>query len=138
KLIGKAKARSFTSSEYPGEEKFEDSCSNCRERFVYYEKIKRENELFHNYSPSYGWISESLRVKSLINRGKPENIETPVLIFSAENDTVVEKKPQEKLEEKIRECRMEIIPGAKHEIYLSDDKTVENYIGEILKFYLSN
>ena len=138
KLIGKSKERSFTSSEYPGKEEFEDSCSICPERFAYYEKIKRENERFHNYSPSYGWIYESLRVKKLILKGNPERITTPVLIFSAENDTVVEKEPQKKLEEIIRNCRFESVPSAKHEIYLSTDEIVEKYFDDIISFFKAN
>ena len=138
KFAGKSKERSFTSSEYPGKEKFEDSCSICPERFEYYEKIKRENECFHNYSPSYGWIYESLRVKKLIFKGKPEKIETPILIFSAEKDTVVELKPQKTLEKKLRKCRFESVPLAKHEIYLSTDEIVEKYFNEIIRFFKTN
>ncbi len=135
-LMGKSQTRSFTSGEYPGFEKFEDYCASSPARFEYYEQKRRAAPYLQNYSPTYGWINESLRIgKDLMKKKAPESIEIPVYIFSAESDTVVRTSPHRELAKRLKNGKLKIVGGAKHEIFLSGDSILEEYVSEILRFW---
>lgn len=135
RLIGKGQERSFTSGEYPGYEKFEDSCAMSRSRFEYYQRKKCSTDYLQNYSPTYSWISEALGVtRKILSKGAAEKIRIPVLIFSAENDTFVRSDAQKKFAERLEKCKFSVVPGTKHEIFSSDDEVVRGYLEEIFSF----
>ena len=135
-LFGGAKKRIFLSPEYPGEEKFESSCASSRARFDRYERFKRTHPEYQNYSPTYRWTLESLSVtKKLMKRGEPEKIRTDVLLLSAELDDIVLIPAQKAFASRIPSCRVEDMPGTKHEIYRGTDETVEKLVGVTLGFF---
>lgn len=135
-LFGGAKKRIFLSPEYPGKEKFENSCASSEPRFAHYEYFKRTHEDYHNYSPTYRWTLESLKVyKKLMKKGAPEGIETEVLVFSAGRDTVVSLDAMKEFAERVPACRLIGYPEAKHEIYYSTDEVMERYIPEVINFF---
>lgn len=135
-LLGKKKKRIYVAKPYPGKEEFENSCSSYEERFAYYEKIKRETEDFHNYSPTYAWLLEALKVtKKILAKDAPKRIKIPVLIIAAGIDNAVLPEPQIQFASEAENCERCVIPEAKHEIYLSDDETVSNYCTMICNFF---
>jgi len=134
--LGKKEKRIFNSQPYPGKESFADACSTDEEKFTYYEAIKRKNELFHNYSPTYGWLFESLVITSkLLAKGKPENIAVPVLVISAQLDTVVLTDEQKKFADRLKNGSFAVIEGAKHEIYLSTPDVADPYFERVISFF---
>jgi len=135
-LFGGAKKRIFLSSEYPGIEKFEDSCDTSEVRFLHYAVFKHDNEDYRNYSPSYRWTLESLKVCSkLLKSGEPEKIKTEIRLMQAGKDTVVSLPAQDKIAERIPNCRVSKYPDAKHEIYYSTDDVMDKYIPEVIGFF---
>ena len=135
RLFGKSEQRAFISQEYPGHEEFEGACSDSRPRFAHYETLKSATEHLQNYSPTYGWVGESLRVKHLIfAHHAPRKVTIPVKLYIAENDTVVDRKPQEKLAAALPNCSMELIKGTKHEIYGSTNSVLEVYLNSLFSF----
>ena len=135
-LLGGAKKRIFLSPPYPGQEKFEDSCGSSEPRFAHYEYFKRTHEDYHNYSPTYRWTLESLKVtKKLLKKGEPEKIKAEVLLFSAGRDTVVSIPAQMQFAERIPSCRVVSYPEAKHEIFYSGDEIMGRYVPEITDFF---
>ena len=134
-LFGGSKKRIFLSSEYPGEEKFETSCDTSRERFAFYEEFRRNHRDYQNYSPSYRWTLESLKVtRKLMKKGEPEKIKASVLLFSAGNDTVVDVPAQKAFAARVPNCRTITFSTAKHEIYYSTDDVMEKYVNMLLDF----
>ena len=134
-FFGGAEKRIFLSGEYPGEEKFEDSCDTSEPRFSHYEYFKRTHEDYQNYSPSYRWTLESLNVtKKLMKKGEPEKIKTAILLLSAGLDTVVSLPAQRAFADRLVSCRFVEYPDAKHEIYYSKDGVMERFIPEVLDF----
>ena len=134
-LFGGAKKRIFLSSEYPGEEKFEDSCDTCRERFERYNKFRSANPDYQNYSPSYRWTLESLKVTAkLLKKGEPEKIKAKVILFSAGKDTVVNIPEQKQFADRVPDCEFVTFPEAKHEIYYSTDDVLEPYVNRLIEF----
>ncbi len=135
RLFGQSQKRAFISKEYPGYEEFEHSCSTSRVRFEHYELLKRSTKHLQNYSPTYGWVGESLRVKKLIfAHHAPERVTIPVKMFVAENDTVVDRKPQEELAAAFPNCSLEEIHGAKHESYGSTDDVLDVFLTSLFSF----
>ncbi|MBO4501040.1 MAG: alpha/beta hydrolase, partial [Clostridia bacterium] len=135
-LFGKKKKRIYVAKPYPGKEEFETSCSTCVERFSYYEKIKRETEDFQNYSPTYAWLLESLKVtKKLLAKDAPKRIKIPILMIAAGQDGAVLPEPQIQFASAAENCERCVIPEAKHEIFLSEDDTVKNYYTMICNFF---
>ena len=135
RLFGQGQKRAFISEEYPGHEEFERSVASSRARFEYYAGIKAATPHLQNYSPTYAWVYESLRVKKLIFRKDLlSKVKIPVKIFLGERDTVVKKEPQEKLAAALPNCSLETVVDAKHETYLTPDDTFEAYLDAMLAF----
>lgn len=134
-LFGGAKKRIFLSGEYPGEEKFETSCDTSFERFSRYERFRRENPDYQNFSPSYRWTLESLNVtKKLLKAGEPEKIKAKCVLFSAGRDDIVLIEPQKEFARRIPDCEFVSFENAKHEIYYSTDDVMEPYINKLIDF----
>lgn len=135
-IFGKGKKRAFVSGVYPGDEKFEDSAKTSRARFDEYNAIKRSTPDYQNYSCTYGWVNNSLRVcKKILKKGEPEKIAAKVFIAIAGLDATVERKPQLALARRLRACEYKIYEGAKHEIYGSADPVAKEYFADLLSFF---
>ena len=135
-IFGKGKKRAFVSGVYSGDEKFEDSAKTSRARFDEYNAIKRSNPDYQNYSCTYGWVNNSLRVcKKILKKGEPEKIAAKVFIAIARLDATVERKPQLALARRLRACEYKIYEGAKHEIYGSADPVAKEYFADLLSFF---
>ena len=134
-LLGKAKERIFLSKPYTGDEKFEDSCAKSRERFDWYDEMKRTTPVFQNSSPSYRWTLESMKVCGrILAKGVPEKVSIPVLIFQASEDYTVEGKPQELLASRLPKGTLKRIENARHEIYRSEDAVCNEWWDDITAF----
>lgn len=135
-IFGKGKKRAFVSGVYPGDEKFADSAKTSEARFNEYNEIKRSNPDFQNYSCTYGWVNNSLRVcKRILKKGEPEKITAKTFIAIAGLDDTVERKPQLELARRIKYCDYKIYEGAKHEIYGSADPVAKEYFTDLLSFF---
>lgn len=134
-LFGGSKKRIFLSGPYPGEEKFEDSCGNSEVRFARYERFRRTHPDYQNFSPTYRWTLESLKVpKAILKKGRPERIRSDVLVLSAGLDNMVLNGPQKEFASRVPSCRLSEYPDAKHEIFISTDGIMERYVPEVLAF----
>lgn len=135
-IFGKGKKRAFVSGVYPGDEKFTDSAKTSEARFNEYNEIKRSDPDYRNYSCTYGWVNNSLRVgKRILKKGAPEKITAKTFIAIAGLDTAVERKPQLELARRIKSCDYKIYDGAKHEIYGSSDPVAKEYFTDLLAFF---
>ena len=135
-LFGKGEKRAFISSEYKGEELFENSEKTSEVRFMEYELLKRADCHLQNYCMTYGWGMNAFKVTGQIfKKGAPEKIHTSVLIAIAGKDRVVLKKPQLNLAKRLKNCKVHIYEEAKHEIFGSTDEVAFEYFDEVLEFF---
>lgn len=138
-LFGKGKKRIFLAKPYTGEETFEDSCANSRERFDWYNEIKRTTPVYQNSNPSYRWTLESLKVtKKILAAGAPEKVKIPVLVFQASDDNTVEPEPQKVFAGRLPKGKLIRIENAKHEIYRSVDEVCQEWWDRIKEFLKDN
>ena len=138
--MGKAKQYVPGGHAYDGNERFEDSASTSRERFAYYQKKRNAEPLFQMNAASCGWLNETARLNRYLMGTGWKYIQTPLLIFQAQDDTFVSSAEQDRFAEKVTAAgnasvRRIRVDGTKHEIFNSDDKILQNYWTEILTFF---
>ena len=114
---------------------FEHSAASCKERYqLYFDKRLKDPNL-QNCGSSCRWALESFYADERML--KPENcsrITIPVLLFQAENDDFVLPGGHDAFMNIIPDGRYIFVPGAKHEIYLSDDEILKRYVQMIVEF----
>ena len=133
--LGKSKKRTFISGEYPGHEEFQNSFATSQARFDDYESLRTATPVFQNYSPTYRWTLEALRVtRKILKRGAPEGIQTEVLLLQGELDNVVVPEAQQKLIDRLPHGTLQKVMGAKHEIYRSHDAVLQPVVEQMLAF----
>lgn len=120
---------------YP-EERYEDSAANSRARFDWYYAIKRGDQTLQTCSASAGWGREAIRACSLV-RSKKETakIRIPVLLFQAEKDAYVKNEAQDEFAARVPGCRLQRMPGMRHELFVSDSDFLKGYWEQIFAFY---
>ena len=133
-IQGKRKQRSFVSPKpYAGPEDFETSSANGRERFDWYERIRSGNPQFQNNGPTNRWVLEALKTtQRILASGRVERVDTPVLLFSAENDSMVLSEEQKMFVKRLRKGILRTVNGTKHEIYRSTDEVLFPWWHEVL------
>ena len=137
--MGKAKQYVPGAHAYDGKERFEDSASTSRERFAYYQEKRSAEPLFQMSAASCGWLNETARLNRYLMGMGWKQIQTPLLIFQAQDDTFVSSAAQDRFAEKVKAAgkvsvKMLRVDGTKHEIFNSDDKVLQNYWTEVLTF----
>jgi len=120
---------------YSGKEGFEGSPSVCRERYMLYYLLQKQDKTLQNGGSSRRWARSALRMCAKVLRKKNcARVTIPVLLFQAETDTYVLPKGQERFISSIPDGRIVFVPGSKHEIYLSGDDIMPRYLKTIFDF----
>ncbi|MCD7806146.1 MAG: alpha/beta hydrolase [Lachnospiraceae bacterium] len=138
--LGREKSYVIGQHAYDGRETFQKSCATSYVRWAWYKEKTDAEPLYQTCAASYGWLREAARLNRFLMRDGWKRMEAPVLVVQAEKETVVSKEQQKLFVKKLAasvSVRMEQIPGAKHEIFRSDDETVSRYMNVILEFLSS-
>lgn len=134
---GRAAKRIFVSGKGsdPSGETPETSASDSAARFEYYRQLRiAQPELFCG-APTYNWTFTSLGVtKKILAKGAPERVKIPVLLFSADNDTLVKRKPQREFIGRVAQGTFVTEPS-RHEIYAAGDAVLYPYLDRIFRFF---
>lgn len=142
-IMGKAEQYVPGGHAYDGKERFEDSASTSRERFAYYQKKRNAQPLFQMSAASCGWLKETAGLSGYLMSKGWRQIQTPLLIFQAQDDAFVSATEQDRFAEKVKAAGIAsveklYIDCAKHEIFNSEDRVLRNYWKEILIFLEKN
>lgn len=125
----------FTQSRFNKEERFEDSCSVSRERYNYFFQKRLKEKEYQNYCSTYSWLRQSvLATKRILRPENLEKINIPVIVFQAENDTVVKARGQERFVAGVENSKLIFVPESKHEIYMAYSKIFAPYLETIFEF----
>lgn len=124
---------------YDGMEQFADSAAASEARFRYYQDIRRQEPLFQTNAASYGWLWQAVRLHRFLQKDAWREINCPVLIFQAENDTYVSNQAQERFLKKLNQrndihAELIMIKGSKHEIFSSGTEILAQYWGALFSF----
>lgn len=121
--------------EFRMDEKFESSAATSRERYEYYYQERVNEQLFQTSGASYGWLLEAARLSKYVRkRSNCYKIRTKILLFQAQQDDYVDKKAQKQFAQRVRDVELVPIKETKHEIYMSDDTTMQGYVKRIITF----
>lgn len=112
---------------------FERSPDKSRERYNYFEKIKRENDRYKSNGATWAWVHSSLIATSKMIKDA-KRIVIPILLLQAESDQSVRKDSQEKFSSIVDSCDIVEIKGSKHEIMFSSDSVNRVFWSEIFSF----
>ncbi|MCC8046663.1 MAG: alpha/beta hydrolase [Clostridiales bacterium] len=125
---------------YDGQETFEDAFATSPSRWAWYKAKTDAEPLFQTSGASYGWLREAIRLNHFLMTEAWKRITAPILLFQAENETVVSKEQQVLFLQKLAQARQSDnirfvqVPGAKHEIYRSEDETTARFLKTCLEF----
>ncbi len=104
-------------------------------RFAHNLKLRIDEPMYRSTPLTSGWIYHSLDILRVFKKRKTaESITTPILLVSAEEDSVVISKYHSVFAAKCPSCKFYSIPKTGHSILLSSDQTVTDYINLCLDF----
>jgi lysophospholipase len=84
---------------------------------------------------SFHWLGEALRSSVLVDDDAWASlIQTPVLLFQADQDTYVSPEGQNAFCSRAPRCQKIFIPGTRHEIYREQDGPRASYMNRIHQF----
>ncbi len=90
---------------------------------------------YKSQNPTNRWVYESLGLRrKILDSKKLKNIKTNILIISAENDSVVQIKPQIKLSKMLPKCEFITIKNAKHTIFTCSNAILNDYYKVLFDF----
>ena len=118
---------------FSGKEKFENSCSTSRERWIYYTSVRDSNVLLKMSNPTYGWVNCAFDACRDVMKNA-EKICIPVLVFEADKDSMVDNQSIEHFASCSGRCTLVRMPGTKHEIISSPSEVLTKYYSAISSF----
>lgn len=114
---------------------FERSSDASENRFRRHIAMRLETVRYQNSSATNAWMYHTLKIdKELLNKEKLQGVTAKVLLFQAGKDKVVKLKPQNKLAQRLPNCRMERFPEAKHTIFNGGEESLKRYVSLVLGF----
>lgn len=126
---------------YDGKETFEDSSSLSRPRFEYYQAKRRKQTELQTNAATYGWLREAGRLNTYLSKNAAKNIKTPVILFQAQQESLVSKKEQLRFINALKSCgtdaRLIMVKDTKHEIFHAKTPVLEKYWAEVFDFLSS-
>ncbi len=150
-FCGIGKSADYVIGQHPYEpgESFEASASTSEPRFSCYQEIRQKEPLFQMNAASYGWLREAGRLNHFLMNRAWKQIQSPGLLFQAEQDDFVSNREQELFIKKLNHNRAPVsvgskavpfariipVPGTKHEIFNADSKIVAKYCEMIFEFF---
>ena len=114
---------------------FETSCDSSECRYLYYLEKQKADRHLQTRSPSIQWGKEAVKAcYQAISAEQTARIRIPVLLFQAENDTMVKNSAQDVFASRVRTCELVRVPGMKHELYMTDSDVLIPYWEKIFAF----
>ncbi|MBP3300034.1 MAG: alpha/beta hydrolase [Clostridia bacterium] len=135
-LTGNAKKRVVGFGGFNENESFEHACDSSQARFEYYRQKRLHYRHLRNCAPTYNWLLQSMGVtKFLLNRNNCATVQAPVLLFQAEQDTLVLPKPQEQYIARIPHGELVKVAETKHEVFMAENHVLQPYLDRVLAFF---
>ncbi|MCR5255985.1 MAG: alpha/beta hydrolase [Acetatifactor sp.] len=116
-------------------EDFSIVSSGSEMRYSYYFDKMVADENIQTYGASYAWLNAALKgCNEILKKENTEKIETPLLVFCAENDKAVGKRGIYRFVNAVDSSELVFVPGAKHELYSAYYDTLVPYFNTVFEF----
>lgn len=120
----------------PDKECFERASASSRARFEYYRGVKATSPLLHSSKASNGWVLEAMRCpRRILEKGAPERVQTPVRVYAAEWEDLVDRRPQQKFAKRVQAGEFFLVKGSKHELYFATDEVLHPFLQAVLAYF---
>lgn len=134
-LVG-PKKKFFISREFDPNVAYKPEPGSSKVRFERHIGLRRANERYRSTPMSFGWVHGSLQISSkLLKKKVLDNIQTPILLLSAQNDTMVQNSKQHIFAQLCSTCQFVEIENVGHALLAADNNTLSKVIPMILTFY---
>jgi lysophospholipase len=102
----------------PWHEPFEDNLlTHNREIFFKHRRLQIENPLLSIGGVTFGWLKATFdSIETLLNKEYLARIKIPLLVIAAGEEMVVDNTPLSQVCEWLKDCRLKIYEGARHQI----------------------
>lgn len=124
----------------PGQHAFTGSYqherSNCidRDRYIYQFYQRVEDKDYQTWGSTYGWVDAAVAATEELMKNASK-LTTPILLFQAENDTMVDNAAQDEFARKSKMTSLLHFSGAKHELYNGSKETMDKFYSSLFDFY---
>ncbi len=123
---------------YDGKETFADSASLSEARFAYYQKKRDSQRELQTCAASFGWLREAGRLNGYLRGKAVKRIQSPVILFQAEQEAWVSKEEQSRFIHALKaggvKAELIVAENAKHEIFNAGLPVLEKYWGKVFEF----
>lgn len=134
-LLGCGKHMLFYKHGFQPDEPFSKCSADSEARFRYYHSLRLKDPSYQTYTASYRWAREAIRAgKRALRRKEASRVTARVLLFQAENDSLVTPIAQKRFLERIQDGRLVIVSGTKHEIYRAGNRVLKPYLEKVCSF----
>lgn len=122
---------------WTGEYAFKQSNCTSKERYEYQYQQRLDNVSYQTWNATVDWYAASLQAIKKAQQCALR-ITKPILLLQAGHDTMVDNKAQDQFEQASDNTTILCFPYAKHEIFNSDDETVDRYYEMIFRYLNKN
>ena len=124
------------SSEFNPDHPYRQSADASENRFYHNLNMRRNNPRYQTTPLSFSWNHRTLQLRPrLLSRRFIRRIQTPLLLLSAEKDTVVKNEPQYIFAERCPVCTLISVPDTNHGMLAGTFETITAHIQHTLSFY---
>jgi len=136
RIILGSKKKFFLSKDFDPEIEYNDTYGSSKVRFDHNIKLRKENEKYQSSPMSFGWVYNSLMLhRKILKKNFVEKINVPILLISAEMDTVVKNEPQRAFARLCKNCEFIQMDNVTHALLASESTELEKILNHIFSFY---
>ncbi|MDO4747848.1 MAG: alpha/beta hydrolase [Eubacteriales bacterium] len=124
------------SKEFNPEHKIENSNDESKSRFEHNLSLRCNNRCYQTTPMSLGWVDAMLSFELHIQKPRVvSKIKTPILLITAQNDTVVKSKPHYDFAKNCSTCEIIVQKNSKHAILTSTDDVISEHIHCVMDYF---
>ena len=124
--------------EFPFDHEFDEKTAftTSSERYMYYYNKRKTDKYWHNWGASTRWCYATLKALQQCNKKSVlEKITVPVLLFQAENDTVVCPGGQDNFVKHVKNAQKSVVKNADHELFVGKTIYAHAWYEKVYSFY---
>ena len=107
-------------------------------RYNYFYNKRKTDSHWHTWGASSRWVCKTIDALQLCNKKSVlEKITTPILLFQAENDTVVCPGGQDNFVKHVQSATKVLVENSDHEMFVGKTELAISWYEKIYAFYKS-
>ncbi len=135
-LMGMGKKKFWGANEFDPDYPFEQSSDQSRARFQRNMDLRLAEPCYCTTPLTIRWVQQSISLRRKLTSPRfLKKIQTPILMLSAELDTVVNPKAQEDFAKNCPVCRRFVMPKASHAMLCGTEDTIRTHVQMVLDHF---